>query len=168
MENNQTDLTKEAEVNTQAATAVTNDFVSLEFILGKESQELTSLAQDVIEVEKLGKVPVTALDNPEYKRIKKDCMSMVKDGKSGRMRPELDDDKLMAEVIVEAVHKDTRSNFTFRSKELLAKLGVLTATQALEKLVSPGEIFKAAMIVQDISGFGDKAEEETVKEVKNS
>lgn len=142
------------------------NFVSLDLILGKDSTELLALAMDVVAIEKLGTVPVTALSNPEYKQIKKDCMSFIKDG--NRTRPDLDDDKLMVEVLIAAVHKDTRSTFTFRSKELLDHLGVTTAAQAVDKLVSPGEIFKSAIVVQDISGFGDKAEEEVKKEVKNS
>lgn len=143
-------------------------FASLEFVLGKESGELVGLAQDVIEVEKLGTLPISAISNPEYKVIKKECMSFKKAEKGGRMVPELDEDKLMLAIVIEAVHKDERSNFTFRSKELLAKLGVITAEQAAEAMLSPGEIFKAAIKVQDLSGFGDKAEEEAREEIKNS
>lgn len=154
-------------VEKEAVVAGGQQFASLEFILGKESHELTGLAQDVVTSEKLGALPVTALSNPEYKRIKKDCMTFTK-GDNGRMVPDLDDDKLMLLVYIEAVHKDTRSNFTFRNKELIAKLGVLTAEQAAEALLSPGEIFKGAIVVQDISGFGDKAEQKAKEEIKNS
>lgn len=161
-------MSKEAVVNTEKEAVVAGQqFVSLELILGKESEELTGLAQDVVTSEKLGNLPVTALSNPEYKKIKKDCMTFTK-GENGRMVPDLDDDKLMLLVYIEAVHKDTRSNFTFRSKELIAKLGVVTAEQAAEALLSPGEIFKGAIVVQDISGFGDKAEQKAKEEIKNS
>lgn len=145
---------------------VENSFVSLDMILGRDHAELVSLAQDVVESAKLGKIPVTALDNEEYKTIKKDCMTFKKVG--NRMQPDLDDDKLMVEVLIAAVDKDKRSDFTFRNKELIAKLGVVTATQAAEALLSPGEIFKGAIVVQDISGFGEKAEAEAKKEIKNS
>jgi hypothetical protein len=142
-------------------------FISLEDVLGKQDDLLTALKQDTIETAKLGKLPVTQLDNTEYKTIKKDCMSFVK-GPNGRMQPDLDDDKLMLEVVIKAVDKDTRSNFTFADKKLLEKLGVTTATQAAEKLLSPGEIFNAAMIVQEISGFGQNAEAQVKDDVKNS
>ena len=151
----------------EVVTAVTPlNFVSLDAILGRDSTELLALAMDVVETEKLGNIPVTALSNPEYKTIKKDCMSFIKDG--NRMRPDIDDDKLMVEVLIAAVDKDTRSDFTFRNKALLEKLGVTTAAQAVDKLVSPGEIFKGAMTVQDISGFGEKAEKEAKDVIKNS
>lgn len=142
--------------------------ISLEDVLGKDAADLQQLKQDMIDVEKLGgALPVSALENPEYKTIKKDCMTFVTD-KTGGMKPEIDDDKLMLRVIVAAVDKDKRSNFTFANKKLLEKLGVTTADQAVEKLLSPGEIFNAAMVVQDISGFGQKAKKAAKEEVKNS
>jgi hypothetical protein len=144
-----------------------SQFLSLEDVLGLEGSVLSELRQDVIETEKLGDIPVTALDNPEYKQAKKDCMKMVKDG-TGGMQPDLDDDLLMLKVIVAAVNKDQRSNFTFANKKILDKLGVVTSTEAVEKLLSPGEIYKAAMVVQDISGFGEKAKKQQEEEVKNS
>lgn len=153
--------------NKKVAEAVNNGFISLEDVLGTDAEVLKSLSQDEIEVAKLGgAIPVTALENPEYKIIKKDCITMVKDN-TGGMKPDVDDDKLMLRVIVKAVDKDTRSTFTFANKQLLDKLGVMTADQAVEKLLSPGEIFKAAMVVQDISGFGNKAKEEAKEEAKN-
>lgn len=144
-----------------------NKFLSLDDVLGKDAEELSNLKQDTIDIEKLGEVPVTALDNAEYKTIKKDCMTFVTD-KTGGMKPDIDDDKLMIRVITAAVNKDKRTDFSFANKKLLEKLGVATADQAVEKLLSPGEIFNAAMVVQEISGFGNKAKKQAKEEVKNS
>lgn len=141
-------------------------FVSLEDILGKDTKDLTSLKKDHFDTEKLGAVPFTALDHPEYKEIKKACMKMVPTGDGG-MRPEVDDDKLMIKAILEAVDKDDRSSFTFYNKELLAKLEVTTAESAVSKLLAPGEIYNFAMGVQNISGFGKKKSKEMREAVKN-
>ncbi|WP_332648898.1 phage tail assembly chaperone [Lysinibacillus sp. 54212] len=143
-------------------------FLSLEDVLGADAGDLQKLKQDAISCEKLkADIPVTALENKEYKTIKKDCMQFVPDG-TGGMKPDIDDDKLMIRVIIAAADKDTRSDFSFANKQLLDKLAVTTADQAVEKLLSPGEIFNAAMVVQDISGFGKKAKKAVEAEVKNS
>lgn len=141
-------------------------FVTLEDILGKDSAELTALNKGEFDTDKLGLLPFTAVDHAEYKAAKKDCMKMVKDG-TGGMTPELDDDKLMIRLVVAAVDKDDRSSFTFADKALLAKLGVVTADGAVGKLLSPGEIYKLAVEIQNISGFGEKVKEEVKEEVKN-
>jgi hypothetical protein len=142
-------------------------FINLEDILTKEVEVLTALKKNEITAEKLGLIPVTAIDSPEYKQIKKDCMKMVPNG-TGGMYPEVDDDKMMIRVIIAAVDKDERSNFTFANKQLLDKLGVTTADDAVTKLLSPGEIVNAAADIQDLSGFGQKAKKAQEAEVKNS
>lgn len=142
-------------------------YVTLEDILGKDQAELTALKQDDYDTEKLGNLPFTAIDHAEYKVAKKSCMKNVPDG-SGGMTLDLDDDKLMLEIIVAGVGKDTRSNFTFADAGLLKKLGVVTATGAAAKLLSPGEIFNLAVKIQDLSGFGKKAALEVKEAVKNS
>ena len=142
-------------------------YISLEDILGKDQAELTALANGEYETDKLGVIPFTALDHAEYKQAKRDCMKMVPNG-TGGMVPDLDDDKLMIKVIIAAVDKDDRSSFTFANKQLIEKLGVVTADAAVAKLLSPGEIFKMAIEIQNISGFGDKAAKETKEAVKNS
>lgn len=142
-------------------------FVTLEAILGKDQEVLTALKQGEYQTEKLGLLPFSAVDHDEYKQAKKDCLKMVKDG-TGGMVPDLDDDKLMIKVIVAAVDKDKRSNFTFADKQLIGKLGVITADQAVATLLSPGEIYNLAMEVQTISGFGAKAKANLEEEVKNS
>jgi hypothetical protein len=152
-------------------------FISLEDILGKDAAELTAIKQGEFEVDKLGDVPYTAIDSVEYKQIKKDCVKMTPNG-TGGMEPEVDDDKMMARVVIAAVHKDTRSNFTFASKALLDKLTeanakegkppVTTADEAISILLSPGEIINFAVKIQSDSGFGQKAAKETQEAVKNS
>lgn len=142
-------------------------FVTLEDILGKESDELTAVNKGEFKTEKLGLVPFTAVDHTEYKEAKKSAMKMVPNG-TGGMTPDLDDDKLMVRLVIAAVGKDERSTFTFASKALIEKLGVVTADQAVSKLLSPGEIYKLAVEIQNISGFGQKAAEETKEAVKNS
>ncbi|GKU79288.1 hypothetical protein [Paenibacillus sp. L3-i20] len=152
-------------------------YFSLEDVLGKDATELTAVKQGEYEVDKLGEVPFTALNNTEYKQIKKDCIKMTPNG-TGGMEPEVDEDKMMSRVVIAAVDKDTRTNFTFASKALLDKLTaanakegkppVTTADEALSVLLSPGEIMNFAVKVQNSSGFGQKAAKETQEAVKNS
>ena len=144
-----------------------NQYVNLEDILTKSAEVLTALKLGEIECEKLGTLPVTAIDSDEFKEIKNDCTKMVPNG-SGGMRPEVDDDKMMIRVLITAVDKDKRSNFSFADKKLLNHLGVLTAEGAVKRLLSPGEILNCAADVQDLSGFGRKAKKEQEETVKNS
>lgn len=154
---------KQAAQTAQAAPT----FLSLKDVLGRNKDELTSVKLDSFETEKLGVVPFSSIEFEENKQIKKDCMKMIPNG-TGGMTPDLDDDKMMIRVIVAAVDKDQRSDFTFANKELLAHLGVTTADEAVQKLLSPGEIYRFAMKVQDASGFTDKAKKEQKDAVKNS
>lgn len=148
-------------------------YVSLDDILGKKAEDLTAVKRGEITTEKLGTIPFCELNHVEYKRIKKDCMKQVPDTKSrGAYVSELDDDKLMVQLVIKAVDKesqlpDARSNFTFANKELLAKLGEVTAEGAAEKLLSIGEIYNAAMDIQDLCGFTEKAAQEKADEIKN-
>lgn len=144
-----------------------SNFITLEDVLAKDSAALAELRKGQIESDRLGTIPVTALEQPEYKQAKRDCIKMVPNG-TGGMVPEIDDDKLMVKVVIAAVDKDQRSNFTFANKALLEKLGVGTAEQAVQKLLYPGEISKAAIVVQELSGFGQKAAKEVTDAVKNS
>ncbi len=146
-------------------------FITLDEVLGKDNAALTAIKQEKFESAKLGTIPFTAINHDEYKTAKKSCMSYVK-GPNGRMIPEMDDDKLMLLVIITAVGKDTRSDFTFASKKLFDKLKaagmeVNTAEGAVKALLSPGEITNFAMDVQDASGFGPKAAKEDAEEIKN-
>ncbi|MCO5387794.1 MAG: hypothetical protein NHB14_20725 [Desulfosporosinus sp.] len=142
-------------------------YATLESILGKDQSELTALKQDEFTTEKLGTLPYTAVDHKEYKVAKRGCMKMIKDG-TGSMVPDLDDDQLMLEIIVAAVDKDGRSDFTFANELLLKKLNVVTATAAVSQLLSPGEIFNLAIEIQGLSGFGAKAAKDLKDDVKNS
>lgn len=141
-------------------------FLTLEDVLGKDVNELTALAKSVYSTEKLGDIPFTAIDFSEYKQAKKDCMKIsVEDGV---VNTTVDDDKLMVKIILIAVDKDDRSNFTFASKALLEKLGVPTADAVLGKLLSPGEITNFAVAIQDISGFSKKKAKKDAEDIKNS
>ncbi|HMM21075.1 MAG TPA: hypothetical protein PKA10_10075 [Selenomonadales bacterium] len=142
-------------------------YVSLEDVLGRDSDELTAIKQGEFPSEKLGLIPFSALANPEFKQAKRDCVKMTANG-AGGMTPEVDDDKLMLRIIVAAVGKDRRSTFTFADKALLAKFGVAGAEQVVEKLLSPGEISRFAIAVQTVSGFGPQAARENEEAVKNS
>lgn len=148
------------------------NFVTLDAILSKDNEALALINQGEFESQKLGCIPFTAISHDEYKTAKRSCMSFVKQ-KGGRMAPEMDDDKLMVLVIVAAVDKDTRSDFTFASKKLFDKLKaagleVNTAEGAVKALLSPGEIHNFAIEVQDTSGFGPQAAAEDAEEIKNS
>jgi len=142
-------------------------FITLEEILGRDAAELTALQKSEFDTEKLGLVPFTAIGHDEYKQAKKDCVKLVPDG-TGGMNPEVDDDKLMLRIVQSAVGKDDRSTFTFADKRLLEKLKVTTADQAAIALLSPGEIVNFAVAVQNLSGFGKKAQKANESAVKNS
>lgn len=142
-------------------------FISLEEILGKAEDQLTTLSLGEFETKTLGTVPFTSVDYDEYKVMKKDCKKMIPNG-TGGMQPDIDDDKLMLLLVIDAVDKDSRSNFTFKNKEILAKLGVSTAEGAAKKLLKPGEVINFAVAVQNASGFGKQAEKENSDAVKNS
>lgn len=143
-----------------------NNFTTLDKILSQDTEELTSLKKSEFEAEKLGLIPYTAIDHSEYKKNKKECVKMVPDG-TGGMEPDVDDDKLMVKLIIDAVDKDDRSDFTFANKDLLKKLDLVTAEAAVSKLLQPGEIYEFAVDVQNLSGFGKKAKKEQEEEVKN-
>jgi len=142
---------------------MTKPFVSLEDVLGKDSEALDQAALGEFETTRLGVVPFSSIDHDEFKRAKKDATIKNPDGSR-----ETDEDKVMLNVIVTAVDKDKRSNFTFADKRLLEKLGVVTATAAVTKLLNPGEIYNFAVAIQEASGFGEKAQKEREEAVKNS
>lgn len=144
-------------------------YVSLDDVLGREVADLTAVVQGEFVTRKIGVIPFTAVTFDETKQIKKDCMVLIPDpnGTKGRMVPDLDEDKMAVRVIIKAVDKDDRSNFTFAKKELLAKLGVSTADAVVAALLSPGEIMSFAGEVQEASGYGQQAQKETEAAVKN-
>lgn len=150
----------------QKEQAVTN-FISLEDVLAKDLQDLAPVTQGAFTVEKLGDIPYSSIEYDEYKAMKKACTKMVPNG-TGGMRTDIDEDKLMIMIVVEAVDKDKRTSFTFRNKGLLDKLGVVTDQGAVTKLLKPGEIVNFAVKIQNDSGFGKTAEKAASDAVKNS
>lgn len=146
---------------------VTKTFLSLDDILGRDTDSLVGLLSDEFDTRKLGTIPFTAIDHDEYKQAKRDCVHFTPDGNGG-MKTDVDDDRLMVKIIILAVDKDTRSDFTFANKALLGKLGVVTAEGAVSKLLDPGEIVNFAVKVQNASGFGKKKQKEDSEAVKNS
>lgn len=145
----------------------TKKMVTLEDILGRDSAVLTAVKTGDFEAEKLGTVPWAAPDDEEFKQIKQDCRKQVPDG-TGGINFEVDEDKLMRRLVIRAVDKDTRSNFTFASKQLLEKFEVKTADQVVGRLLLPGEIVEFAVEIQNAMGFGKKADKERENAVKNS
>lgn len=148
------------------AETVTN-LISLEDILAKDVQDLAPVSEGTFKVGKLGDIPYTSVEYDEYKAIKKACTKMVPNG-TGGMRTDIDEDKLMILLVIEAVDKDKRTSFTFRNKDLLAKFGVLTDEGVVKKLLKPGEIVNFAVKIQNDSGFGKQAEAAASEAVKNS
>ncbi|TVX92224.1 phage tail assembly chaperone [Paenibacillus agilis] len=149
-------------------TTKTASFLSLDDILTRDTKDLAKLPQGEFFVTKLqGKVPWTTVDQPEYKAAKKGCFKLKPTKKGQKPEMDFDDDKLKIRLIIEVVDKDPRSDFTFASKPLLEKLGVTTAEQAVERLVSPGEIHNWAMEIQETAGFSDEAQEEAAEDIKN-
>ena len=147
-------------------------YLTLESILGKEADDLTALRRGEFTTAKLGVVPFCEIKQDEYKQIKKDCTKKVLNEKTHQYEDEIDDDKLMTQLIIKSVDKesqleDARSNFTFANADLLKKLGVITAESAANKLLGIGEIFAGAQEVQEVCGFTEKAQKETAEEIKN-
>lgn len=142
-------------------------FLSLEEILGIDTETLTAQKQGYFMTEKLGAIPYTAISYDDYKQAKKDCVTYSQD-EDGVIQTKVDDDKLMTKIVILAVDKDPRSNFTFANGALLKKLGVHTAEGALGKLMAPGEVVNFAVAVQNASGFGNKAKKKVKDSVKNS
>lgn len=168
---------KEAAVKENTGASVTTEddankqenapkFLSLDEILGKDTKELTAEKQGYFETERLGAIPFTSISYEDYKLAKKDCLSYEQND-DGVITTKVDDDKLMVKIVVLAVDKDNRSDFTFANKALLGKLGVFTAEGALGKLLSPGEIVNFAVAVQNASGFGSKNKKKVKDSVKN-
>lgn len=143
------------------------EFLSLDEILGMDTEVLTAEKQGHFVTEKLGAIPFTAISYDDYKQAKKDCVTYSQDD-NGVIQTKVDDDKLMTKIIILAVDKDPRSDFTFANSALLRKLGVFTAEMALGKLMAPGEIVNFAVAVQNASGFGNKAKKKVKDSVKNS
>lgn len=150
-----------------ASGVVATPFLSLEDVLGRDPDEMKAVAQGQYDTEKLGTVPYSALTYAEYKQAKKDCVKFTPDN-SGGISTEIDDDRLMVKILLLAVDKDTRSNFTFANKQLLEKFGAATAEALVGILLSPGEIVNFAVAVQNASGFGKKKQKENADAVKNS
>ena len=163
-ENMRDSVTKEDDANKQENVP---KFLSLDEILGKDTKELTAEKQGYFETERLGAIPFTSISYDDYKQAKKDCVSYDQND-DGVITTKVDDDKLMVKIIVLAVDKDNRSDFTFANKALLGKLGVFTAEGALGKLLSPGEIVNFAVAVQNASGFSSKNKKKVKDSVKNS
>jgi hypothetical protein len=146
-------------------------YVSLEDILSRDAEELAELKTGEFQTEKLGLIPFTALEQSEFKIIKKDARKQVSDGKGGQTI-DVDEDKLAVRSIIAAVDKDKRSSFTFANRELIQKLqqkdsAVTTADDVVSKLLSPGEIYRFANEIEKTSGFSKEAKEETEAAVKN-
>jgi hypothetical protein len=148
-------------------TQAQENFISLEQVLGRDTTELSTATEGTFTTKTLGNIPYTSVDFEEYKAMKKACTKMVPNG-TGGMTQDIDDDKLMIMLIVEAVDKDKRSTFTFRNGELLKKIGKLTDEGAVKFLLKPGEIVNFAIAIQNASGFGKKAQEAASEAVKNS
>ena len=157
----------EDETDQEAVTTEEPKFLSLEEILGMDTADLTAEKQGFFHSEKLGDIPYTAISYDDYKQAKKDCVTYDQD-ENGVIQTKVDDDKLMTKIVILAVDKDQRSNFTFANGALLKKLGVHTAEGALSTLLPPGEIVNFAVAVQNASGFGNKAKKKVKDSVKNS
>jgi len=138
-------------------------YITMEDILGKDSNELLVEKQGEFKTERVGVIAYACPENDELAKMRKDCRVYDKHGDW-----EVDSEKLMVRLIVTAVDKDKRSTFTFANKELLTKLGVVTADAAVQKLLLPGEINEMAAQIQTDMGFGKKAEDERAETVKNS
>ena len=142
-------------------------FISLDTILDRSNDDIKATSEGEFEIEGLGLVPYTSVDHDEYKAIKKATTKMVPNG-TGGMHSDVDEDEMMLQLIVEAVHKDKRSTFTFRDKRMLDKFGVTKDTSVVKKIMKPGEVVKFALAIQNASGFGKKAQAEASDAVKNS
>lgn len=152
-------------------------FITLEMILSKDAEELSPVSLGEFHIPRLGAtIPFASLTAEEQKQARKDCRSTVRQGK--QLVPQVDDEKMMMKLIVQAVDKDKRSTFSFANKALMEHLTkvneaqglkpVLTAEQAVAAMLKPGEITDFAVAIQDLCGFGPENGEEIAEQVKNS
>ena len=111
----------EDEADQEAVTTEEPKFLSLEEILGMDTADLTAEKQGFFHSEKLGDIPYTAISYDDYKQAKKDCVTYDQD-ENGVIQTKVDDDKLMTKIVILAVDKDQRSNFTFANGALLKKI----------------------------------------------
>lgn len=110
----------EDEADQEAVTTEEPKFLSLEEILGMDTADLTAEKQGFFHSEKLGDIPYTAISYDDYKQAKKDCVTYDQD-ENGVIQTKVDDDKLMTKIVILAVDKDQRSNFTFANGALTWK-----------------------------------------------
>jgi hypothetical protein len=142
-----------------------DNYVSLDQVLKLGTEELNNVRQGVFSTRKIGLIPYSGINNDEFKSARKDSVKIS--GKKDN-EIEIDDTKMMISVIISAVDKDKRSDFSFANKELLTKLGVFSAEAAVNILLDPGEVVNMATEIQDISGFSQTAITKVEDDVKNS
>lgn len=150
------------------------NYASLNDVLGLDTDKLTHLEESEFETKKLGLIPFTEIEPGEYADMKKECYKTKVSGgrKNQNVEMDFDDEKLKVMLIINAVDKDKRSDFTFANGALIQKLSkkdpnVVTAVDAVRKLLSIGEINNWAIDIQEISGIGEEAKEEVVETIKN-
>lgn len=150
-------------------------YATLNDILGLDTDVLTTLETSEFTSKKLGVIPYTEVEPGEYAGMKKKAYKTKVSGsgrKNQNVEMDFDDELLKVMLIIEAVEKDKRSDFTFASKALIEKLSkkddnVVTAVDVVRKLLSIGEINDWAIDIQDISGITEQAKEEQVEAIKN-
>ena len=161
------------------ANDATKKMLTLEDVLGLPDEQLTAVVRGTYHVKKLGDVPYTALDFAEFKQIRKDCITT--EIENGQVNTQVDDVKMAVKCVITAVAKDTRSNFTFASKQLFKKLedaikakdpnsakSIIRAEDAVAELLFPGEIMNFAQTIQVASGLSAAAAKKDSDDIKNA
>jgi hypothetical protein len=125
-----------------------------EFLL-EASAELET--KEVLVSERLKAHPfrIKAMDNAQYNRFQRVCLSQ----KKGERK--FDDAKMKLAMVAECVVEPL-----FASAEWVKKSGCATPEQLVSKVLRPGEIERLAGEISLLSGFGQEVEA-AVEEAKN-
>lgn len=145
--------------------------VSLHDILARPAEELAEIGKGTFTTRKLGIIPYSAPSANEMGAIQRKCMTLTTVKKQQQV--ELDQVRMQILMIIDAVHKDERSDFTFKSPELLAHLqeaepGIVSAEHAVNFLLSVGEINAWATEMQLTMGMTEEQLEAEMNATKNS
>jgi len=94
------------------------------------------------------KLQFKALPTARYNRIQNDHIVRRRDKQTGEITTTLKDREMKVQVIVEAC-----TNLNFADKQLWRRYGVQDIHSCVERVLLPGEIDQAALVVRELCGF---------------
>ena len=124
------------------------------------SNPVTELVQEVSIPGRLGKYKfkIKPMTQKEYYKYQQICTTIVGKDKGVKFNSGRFSEMVIINHIIEP---------NFKSTEVLAKLGVQTPEEALEKFFLGGELLELSGKISEVSGFST-TEEELEEEAKNS